>query len=1145
MGGGCDDGDACTAGETCEDADCTQGAAVDCDDGNLCSDDACDAAAGCTHDANKASCSDGDLCTQGDACDDGACVAGAAVDCDDANDCTADACAADAGCQHGSVVDGGVCSDGSKCTPVDGCEAGACVGVGTLACDDGKGCTDDACDAVEGCVAVPNAATCTDGDSCTLGDACSGGVCAPGPTVLGSTNYGGNAYDVPMAIAQLDDGGGFVIGGSTRSTNLPGSDKTTSDKDFWLVRTDDHGVPLWTRVLGGEKDDEAFAVATLPGSGGFLMAGVSNSPVLPGGLGTKGLTDGWLVQIDAQGGVGWHKVYGGSKDDGVRALVVLPGASGMAMAGWTSSADLPGGVKSAGVTDFWLIRTDNDGLALWSRTYGGKGSEEARALVALPGAGGFAIAGSAMSTDLPGGVGGAGSSDFWLVRTDDQGELLWHRTHGSSGGEVANALALLPDGGFVLAGKTNSTDLQSDPKVAFNSDFWIVRTDAWGERLWSRTIGGDSADEAHAIAVLPGVAGLALVGETRSDTLPGGSKPQGDADAWLMRLDLEGNLLWHRALGGNSSDLGVALIARADGTGLVTVGTSNSKSAMPGGGSSNAGEGDFWLLRTDAWGHTSCAEAGGCLGKPASKCDDGFGCTADLCDSDQGCAHATLADGSACGDGDVCTTGATCLGAKCTAGKAKTWHDTFGGALDDRAEAIVALPDGGGYAIAGETRSYDLPGGEKSVGQNDFWLARLDASGALLWNHTYGGKGYDLARAVAARPNGGGFVLAGESNSTDLPGGVAAKFGYDFWAITTDDAGTLQWSRTWGGSDHDRAYATIGLGGDGYAFAGETRSYDLPGGATTKGGYDFWLVRTDGKGDLMWSHTYGGGGDDSARAVLSIGGGDGFALGGSTASVDLPGGGTTAGKQDFWLVRTDKGGALVWHKTYGGVGDDVAYALVKATKSGFALAGRTDSGALPGGVKTTGAVDIWLVRTDSAGNLLWSQTYGGTSNEYGFGLTQLPGGGGFAIAGWTSSVDLPGGGSTAGNIDFWLVRVDAWGNHLWNRAWGGGNVEIASALVAVPGGGGFVVAGKSVSLDLPDGVATAGKDDAWVVRSDAWGNLGCAAAGDCAGVTTDGCDDDNSCTADLCTKAAGCSYSLIADGGACATGKTCAASVCQ
>ncbi len=181
-GGACDDGDPCTAKDSCVDGACVGAGATNCNDGNPCTDDSCDATDGCLQTPNDASCSDGDVCTTSDQCAGGACVGGPALVCDDGNACNGvESCQFAVGCVAGQTLS---CDDENPCNGLEKCDAElGCVPGAALVCDDGNPCTDDSCDANLGCVSVANQAPCDDGNACTLSDVCSAGVCKAGPTL--------------------------------------------------------------------------------------------------------------------------------------------------------------------------------------------------------------------------------------------------------------------------------------------------------------------------------------------------------------------------------------------------------------------------------------------------------------------------------------------------------------------------------------------------------------------------------------------------------------------------------------------------------------------------------------------------------------------------------------------------------------------------------------------------------------------------------------------------------------------------------------------------------------------------------------------------------------------------------------------------
>ncbi len=164
-----------------------------------------------------------------------------------------------------------------------------------------------------------------------------------------------------------------------------------------------------------------------------------------------------------------------------------------------------------------------------------------------------------------------------------------------------------------------------------------------------------------------------------------------------------------------------------------------------------------------------------------------------------------------------------------------------------------------------------------------------------------------------------------------------------------------------------------------------------------------------------WNKTYGGAGDDEAANVIQTSDG-GYAIIGSENSFG-------AGSYDGWLVKTDSAGVMQWNKTYGGTGDDEASSIVQTSDGGYAIAGYTNTAS------ASGNFHGWLVKTDASGNMLWNKTYGGTDIEYLYSVAQTNDGG-YALAGATTSFG-------AGGTDFWLVKTDSEGNMLWEQTYGG------------------------------------------------------------------------------------------------------------
>jgi hypothetical protein len=315
------------------------------------------------------------------------------------------------------------------------------------------------------------------------------------------------------------------------------------------------------------------------------------------------------------------------------------------------------------------------------------------------------------------------------------------------------------------------------------------------------------------------------------------------------------------------------------------------------------------------------------------------------------------------------------------------WTRTYG-TVDNHDEARSLIQtDDCGYAMFGFTRHYT----SGWVYTEDFWLVKTDPAGNVEWNRTYGAPTcmHLESGQSMVQTDDGGYALAGYLSHEGNP-----PTDYDLWLVKTDSTGNMQWNHTYGGADHDFAYSVVQTGDGEYVIAGYTDSYGA-------GNRDVWLIKTDSDGSIIWHQTYGGTEMDWGSSVVrTIDGG--YAIAGRTRSFG-------AGDYDFWLIRTDSDGEVIWNQTYGGMQIDEAHSLVQTNDGGYALLGRTNS---------FGTCNYWLVKTDSLGNMQWNQTYGGELSQIGYAVVQTVDGG-YAMAGYSNYYISP----SYGVVDFWLVKV--------------------------------------------------------------------------------------------------------------------------
>ena len=356
-----------------------------------------------------------------------------------------------------------------------------------------------------------------------------------------SQTYGGTSVEWARSFVETSDGG-YAILGITSSFGA-------GQADAWLIKTDAFGNMQWNKTYGGEWWDYTYSLAVTP-DGGYAIAGETNS------FGA-GEDDAWLIKTDAFGNMQWNRTYGGEYWDGAYSLV-LTSDGGYAMAGYTRSF----GTES---TDFWLIKTDSFGNLEWNKTYSGMAGRNfrARSLVSTFD-GGYALAGGDHQPTI------GSNTDCWLVKTDASGNMEWNRTYGGPGTDTANSLVVTPDGGYAIAGRWNHTmTFQTGEPQAFvtTGDFWLVKTDELGNMEWNRTYGGTGEETANSLVVTSD-GGYALAGTFNYTWYEEIGNPETAVfagECWLVKTDALGNMEWNMTYGVEGIDEGYSLVKTSDG----------------------------------------------------------------------------------------------------------------------------------------------------------------------------------------------------------------------------------------------------------------------------------------------------------------------------------------------------------------------------------------------------------------------------------------------------------------------------------------------------------------------------------------------------------------------------------------------------
>lgn len=305
------------------------------------------------------------------------------------------------------------------------------------------------------------------------------------------------------------------------------------------------------------------------------------------------------------------------------------------------------------------------------------------------------------------------------------------------------------------------------------------------------------------------------------------------------------------------------------------------------------------------------------------------------------------------------------------------WSRFFGGIQSEYGNSVISTSDNG-YAVIGETRSY-------GAGSYDIYIIKTDENGDSLWTRSFGGNDYEKGKSIS-QTSDGGYIFTGSSRSS----GLGEE---DVFLIKTDSAGIGDWLRAFGGADHDCGNSVVQTSDGGYIVAGETESFGI-------GSLDGYVVRTDMYADTLWTRTFGGSEDDALTCIRTAPDG-GYILAGYTSSFG-------AGMADGWLIKIDDGGDTLWTRTLGGAENDYIYSVWQSSDGGYILGGSTESfGAVNG--------DVYVVKTDSAGDMLWSRNYGGPGEDGAASIKQTPDEG-YIIAGSTTSFG-------AGGNDAFIIRL--------------------------------------------------------------------------------------------------------------------------
>lgn len=413
------------------------------------------------------------------------------------------------------------------------------------------------------------------------------------------------------------------------------------------------------------------------------------------------------------------------------------------------------------------------------------------------------------------------------------------------------------------------------------------------------------------------------------------------------------------------------------------------------------------------------------------------------------------------------------------------WQKTIGGSAGDFSNALEATSDGG-FILGGYSNS-NISGEktENSKGGTDIWIVKIDASGNIIWQKTIGGSGNDTVFSIKQTSDGGYIIGAASDSNISGDKTENSRGGLDYWILKLNSSGAIIWQKTYGGAQPE-FYAFVDETTDGGYFVGGYSDSDVSGDKTdpTNGQRDFWALKLDSSGTIIWQKSLGGSLLELPSSAFQTPDG-GFIIGGYSSS-GISGDKTEAsrGVTDNWIVKLDSNGNVEWDKTYGGNESDVLRDMIQTADGGFLAGGYSKSNI--SGDKTQnsqGDYDYWVLKLDGSGNLMWQNTIGGSGIDYPRNVKQLADGT-YVIAGWSdSNISGDKTENSNGGYDYWLIRLDTAGGIISQNSIGG-SADESGPYIEQTSDGNFVMfcsSDSNISGDKSEN--NRGLDDYWVFKT--------------------------------------------------------------
>jgi hypothetical protein len=721
------------------------------------------------------------------------------------------------------------------------------------------------------------------------------------------------------SIKQTSDGGFIIVGTVYTYDNSIGETK----EDILLLKTDSNGKKSWFKRFDRTDADSGESIF-ITDDGGYLIVGLINRNS------ENDDQDVWMIKTDNFGNLKWEKIFGGENDDYL-GDIIKTNDGGYIFIGNTFT-------NNSNKFGIWVVKIDSTGRIEWEKTFDDKLNGLGSCIIETRDNGYFVI-GSKLSYD--------GDIDILIIKINSTGNEQWNKLYGGNDPDSPYSVQRTFDGNYIIAGHSGEFSTENST--------WILKINENGDQLWDMRLQGRSSPLIISI-IQDSCNGFLILGsdrywETEEDiTLI----KIGNKDLQLINktptcsiITPEENSVWSIVtISGTSFDpdgnIEKVELKINGGEWEIVDGTTNWSYSW---NTINIEDGEYTIYVRSfdgkLYSEYSILNLDVINGVMADKIKppkqtwkktfggdvDEFG--SDIIETPENEYVITAYKSTK----DYSESQAWLI--KLDNSGDKIWSKTYGGNSWEGAESIL-LADDGGYIVGGWTESY----GE---GDSDYWLFKIDSSGKMIWDRTFGGKKSDSCYSVG-KCDDGGYILTGYSVSF-------SKGKSDVWLVKTDSKGNKEWDRSYGGVENDGGMYVQQTNDMGYMIIGETRSY-------SEGYEDVWLIKTDSNGNELWNKTYGGKDSDMGYSGKEIGGG-GYIIVGKTSSF-----GSIYSQSMLFLVKTDENGNEIWNRYYGGENYDDGHSVFETEDRGYIIGGTAHNN--DGFIET-----FWLIKTDENGYIQW------------------------------------------------------------------------------------------------------------------------------------------------------------------------------